>query len=736
MAKASHTERGEIHLEHRTRFKALLAQNLNYFGNLDDTELKPVLKVVGNPTYEELTCVGYNPEKGLLEATIAVKRPEGYGGDLCQAGSTEYVRFFVDFGSGWQDVGLAGVRVHDVPDDKDCAGAAEKPLMYVASLAYNPTGPCCDDPPALPGVRAILLWQWVPPAGGANAGWNPPWGGRLESNVQLKPRPYSFVCLFDKIDIDLPDLVEAIKDEPIPLPDPSPLKLGDLATLYAVKDAPQAADSRFAAVEPHRFGVTHLHAALAAGGFNQELLASKVGEWTAAGLDLPAALVELEKTKADVNYEEIECLGLDETFPERLVATFRIKRPFGYGGGLCGSGSTEYVAFWADWDDTCEWTYVGTQAVNLHDIPRPAGEDLIYSAIQPVDLTFHRRPCGKPKVGRVRAVLSWAVPPSTTDPDDLRYWGNRLDAHVQIAPGDVIDPNQPLAKIRNLGGIAVEDIALAGADKGMTKPTAFGGGPVIFANSPEATADAWGLNRPCPFGGVVWAEGNYFPGYWYRVTVHEVGSINPPSALVDDFYVERADIGFDHQVPTGEWFAYLDPIQEFERKLAIWPSSGDGLWEVTLDVATAPIPASIVGSAQYLIQLDNTAPAPPPAPFPTIDVHISSGGDCKDQPAGQPVNGFFIADDLHFGAWSLSTEPNTFAFPSNPPAATPFLAGTDAAPGPTGHEWALSTTTPNTMQPCGYVVRLDVSDRTIVNSVPGQHNGSSIAVGFCLRSAM
>jgi len=124
---------------------------------------------------------------------------------------------------------------------------------------------------------------------------------------------------------------------------------------------------------------------------------------------------------------------------------------------------------------------------------------------------------------------------------------------------------------------------------------------------------------------VVWAEGNYFPGYWYRVTVHEVGSINPPSAR-------------------------LPPLR---------------------------------------------LPCPP----------------------------------------SMSTS-NTLAFPSNPPAATPFLAGTDAAPGPTGHECALDTTTPNKMQPCGYVVRLDVSDRSIVDSVPGQHNGSSIAVGFCLRSAM
>jgi len=36
------------------------------------------------------------------------------------------------------------------------------------------------------------------------------------------------------------------------------------------------------------------------------------------------------------------------------------------------------------------------------------------------------------KIGAWRAVLSWAVPPYTTDPDALQYWGNLIDTHVQI----------------------------------------------------------------------------------------------------------------------------------------------------------------------------------------------------------------------------------------------------------------------------------------------------------------
>ena len=122
----------------RQHFKALLLSNSNYFGNLAKSPVKPVKKIVANTTYEELTCVGFNPAKNLLEATFAVKLPFGYGGNLCQDGTTEYVRFFVDYGSGWEDAGLAGVRVHDIPTGKDCASVANKPLIYVASLKLAP----------------------------------------------------------------------------------------------------------------------------------------------------------------------------------------------------------------------------------------------------------------------------------------------------------------------------------------------------------------------------------------------------------------------------------------------------------------------------------------------------------------------------------------------------------------------------------------------------------------------
>ena len=71
----------EIPVE-RSRFRYLIASNPNYFGNLEKVATKPVKKIVGDTTYEQLTCVGYNLDHSVLEATVAIKRAFGYKGDL------------------------------------------------------------------------------------------------------------------------------------------------------------------------------------------------------------------------------------------------------------------------------------------------------------------------------------------------------------------------------------------------------------------------------------------------------------------------------------------------------------------------------------------------------------------------------------------------------------------------------------------------------------------------------
>lgn len=49
----------------------------------------------GDVRFEELCCVGFNPEDSTLEAIIKIKQETGYGGDLTTNGSVEYVGFWI-----------------------------------------------------------------------------------------------------------------------------------------------------------------------------------------------------------------------------------------------------------------------------------------------------------------------------------------------------------------------------------------------------------------------------------------------------------------------------------------------------------------------------------------------------------------------------------------------------------------------------------------------------------------
>jgi hypothetical protein len=297
--------------------------------------------------------------------------------------------------------------------------------------------------------------------------------------------------------------------------------------------------------------------------------------------------------------------------------------------------------------------------------------------------------------------------------------------HVQIKPG--IPDGELSAKIRSLGGINVEDIDSL---TGLTNPTA----KFWYFETP---ADEWGLGRACPFGGLVVVEGKYFPGYYYRISKRRLS--DPPGAyayVTTPFNVRRADVGSDPQIADASgFFTYKDPMLYLDTRLALWHTSGDELWAVRIEIADSllPFPNIIETSPEYLIQLDNTAPLPaPPLASPMIDIHIDSGGDCKDFIEGDPITGHFVARDTYFGAFSLSTMPNTAAFPSNPPT-TPQPATSQTPPSP-GSTWNLNTASPKKMKPCGYVVHLWVWDRSIVGSQPNSHNRNHIEVGFCLRA--
>lgn len=699
----------------RVNFTKLVATNPNYFGTLEDAPLKPVFPLKGNTTFEELTCVAFNPELSLLEATVQIKLPSGYRGDLCHAGSIEFIRFYVDYGAGWQDAGVASFKAHDIPNARDCNKDPNKPLTYAVALPHDPTrGPC--DKPTMPEVRAILSWEHMPPPGTPN--WVQVWGNTVDRHVFVKPRPRRFVEYFPE-GFELPFELEWLEQQPIPIPDPPPeLTVGQLAKVYAGEPAPKGAKGRKGGeVAAHRFGAADIQAAVAPGLVSSSVIVGKIKEWQGLGLDWIAAVQALEDTAGDVSFEEIDCVGLDYN-REWLVANFTIKRPSGYSGTPCRGGSYEHVAFWADYDDTCDWTYVGTASVKVHDIANLPADGLHYWVGVPAGLGPHRAGCEQPKIARVRAVLSWSSPPSVTDPDLVPHWGNRLDTHVEVKPGAPVSTE---AAIDILGGISVSQIDVAGT--GRTIPNA------VFAEW-GSPADPYGPTRTCPFGGRVNVQADVpasfaAAGFKYRLVTRKAGTL-AELPVITPFLVAS---GVTPPVlrtpdPATGYISYVDPSQNVFNMLGWWESANvppldkDALWEIRLEMVTAG-EAPLGATAWHRIQLDHTAP--------DAAIQIDAGGDCKDFSVGTPVTGRFVARDTNFGHWRLNTLPDSLG-PPDPATATAPSAQTALPP---GDPWTLVTAG---LDPCGYVVEVEVWDRTIVSSHPSGHNYARDDTGLCLRA--
>src|ERR1019366_4335249 len=126
---------------------------------------------------------------------------------------------------------------------------------------------------------------------------------------------------------------------------------------------------------------------------------------------------------------------------------------------------------------------------------------------------------------------------------------------------------------------------------------------------------------------------------------------------------------------------------------------------------------------------------PPSASLsPNLQVSTDGGLNWKDALAcdtlvqGVLIRGTYTVSDEHFRVLNLYVEPPG---PANNTPVSPSSRAYDTVPttGETG-TWTLDTTN---MKPCGYVVRLDVWDRTIVScDDDGWFNWASL--GFCLKA--
>lgn len=679
----------------RTEFLSMLAKNPNYFGNISGSKLKPIVKIAGNISYEQLTCVGYNPDTKNLEATIAIHKSSGYSGGLCSNGSIEYVRFYADYhdGNGYIDQGVGAIRVYDIPAAKDCTNQSIFPLTYTVTLKRTEDKAKFCETPVLPTIKAILSWNSMPPANSPN--WTPVWGNIKIADVQLKPK---FKFIFP-LDIDFTSYFDLAAKYPelstkklseitgFNLKDLQPQKLKlNLQELSKISIANKVPASRFAfksAINMVKYPNSEI-------SVMEKTLLSDLKIDVNKLIDQLTIPLPKDTTKANVDYEELECIGLDNNL-EHLVATIRIKKKAGYSGSLCSAGSKEYVSFWIDWG-TCTWEYLNTMQITVHDIDMP-NDSLYYSVALPLDTTFRKKLCSLPNIVRVRSVLSWNTAPSTTNPDKLEFYGNRVDSHVQIKAGEAIDPNglKPLFTI--LGGI---DVAHIDDATGLTKPGSF------FAFN--------GLSVPtsAPFGGEIVINGPCYPGQKYKIKVTNLstGVANYLSHTVNNIvgwlpvapYVQYSDLSVDAQ----GWYTYLPSDKNILNIVMRFnPGTNDKLL-VELELK------GVAGSFAKVIQIDNVGPV--------ASLHIDDNGDCTFYKKGDIITGHFSVEDAYIDYWSLGstwgiTTPAVNTGVTNTPlGGVPFTIQTPA----------------NTQFPCG-AVYLSAVDKTIVNS---QAVGHRVDLGY------
>jgi hypothetical protein len=739
----------------RQHFRALVLSNPNYFGNLEGSKLKPVKVLKSITSFEQLVCAGLNPPADRLEAVIHVKQDTGYGGDICSAGTFEYVRFYVDLHDNgvWHDVGLTSVKVHDIPGDK--------PLCYAVRLDFDPIRKFCTQQNIVK-VRAILSWNAPPPAN--TPGFTPVYGNRLDVEVQIRPRfffPFSeFLKDLTLAEIQIPDplgpVVELLDPEVQlkPLP-PQALSLEQKRRLYAEQKIPV-----------HRFAFAESHKLLASGDLDPGIF-SAGGKSPLADLGLSAN--ELEGlsgffqlvTDGNTDFEELRCVGLRPGI-DLLEGVLTVKKSSGYSGGLCTQGSTEYVAFWIDFGTGGGFTYMGTATVRVHDLSAIPAQGVQYAVFLKTDLSKHVVPCtAGPRVVRLRAILSWEAPPPPGNPNFVPFWGNREECLVQLRPG-VVTGHIPV--IETVGNMGIDDI-----DPATGLATGNGVGAAFTANQ-------------SPFGGVLKITGRIgdppdaFNGpaakFKYRIEVSRA-NVNDWKPLTNTIHVKISEFfngfpqdcapgfGFDlvcdvELTPTDDgdglgdgWYDYLDDFKGpwtrnlVQDQLASWSTDAtmEGLWKIRItakDTGTNP-PTVFAGFQEVRVRIDNTAPTAALAiTGATLDGNPIPAVDCGKFPVGTILTGTYEVHDpgtsspnQHFGALSLDVIPDG---PANGAVVVPSSRSFPVVP-TTGEAgaWTLDTGATD-MEPCGYVIRLVGCDRTIWNS---GSVGLCAAedVGFCLEEA-
>lgn len=702
----------------RMNFRALLLSNPNYFGTIEKSSYKPIKPISKNITYEEIKCIGFNPQFSRLEAVVWIKQKSGYGGGICSSGTPEYIRFYLSFDNGatWKDQGLVGFTAYDI--------AATSPLEYAVTIQVNIKKDICLKGTILPKVRAILSWNHPPNPN--DPGYLPVWGNIVEARIQIDA--LRLILLKDFLvesQVKISDEFKAILDleQPLIAAKPKELSTADLQLLNKDKKVPE-----------HRLHFAQVHKLIANPELTESLMiADAKVPLSEMNIDLSKIIGAILNTNGNTEYEELKCIGLNPN-QDSLIGVITLKLASGYSGNLCSAGSHEYVAFWVDWGDGAGWTYAGTSSVNVHDINTIPPEGLQYSVFLPINLSSRRQPCGKgAKMAKVRAILSWQVSPPS-NPNYVPVWGNRKETLIHIAPGPAIPPEGHTPLIETVGNMAVTSIDnVTGLANGLAVGAGFTAKESPFGYEIVMTGHI--ANPPNMLGGGA-------TPFKYRVSVTNDPGPSPTwHPLTNNIAIWLTQLAngiwtgptyFEQKADSNGWYEYHedlisyasnDPMQFVAQNvLARWQTGPGmtGLWKIKIEAFDPKTNAIYPGAKIITVCLDNTAPL--------AEIAITSGaGPCGDFKVGEKISGTYKVSDEHFGSLWLSIQPalgGSFTSPSPLPRTYPIVSTL----GESG-TWELKT---DGMPPCGYVIYLGVYDRTIVNSGYVGLYGQSV-VGFCLR---
>ncbi len=137
--------------------------------------------------------------------------------------------------------------------------------------------------------------------------------------------------------------------------------------------------------------------------------------------------------QANPTYEEICSVGFQPQF-NRLEAVVHVKQPSGYGGGVCSSGTPEYVRFYISYNNGATWDDAGVTSFTAFDIPEgTVGPKKLHYAVS-LDINPPRKWCTVPNLARVRAILSWNDLPPAGSPDYIPVWGDIHNTTIQVEP--------------------------------------------------------------------------------------------------------------------------------------------------------------------------------------------------------------------------------------------------------------------------------------------------------------